>query len=29
MLRNLFKDRDKNDVESDAGDKHESWFESP
>ena len=27
MLRNLFKDRDKSDVESDAGDKQGSWFD--
>ena len=26
MLRNLFKGRDKSEVESDAGDKQENWF---
>lgn len=26
MLRNLFKSRDKDDVESDAGDTQENWF---
>ena len=27
MLRNLFKDRDKSDVESDAGDEQGNWFD--
>ena len=26
MLRNLFKSRDKDDVESDAGDTQKNWF---